>query len=88
MLIFYQLLPLQLLMSHSFCCCWYTSIVVIVFVVCVSLFLLFVVVGSGVPSCDCICRLLRVFSDGVFSFSSSAASPLLKLTYPFVHKFQ
>ena len=47
-----------------------------------------VVVGSGVPSCGCFRRLLHLVGGGVLSLLSSAASPLLKLTYPFVHHFQ
>ena len=48
----------------------------------------FTVVGSGVSSCDCFLRLLRLVAGSVLSFSSSEASPLPKITYPFVNKFQ
>ena len=48
----------------------------------------FVVVGSGLSSCGCVCLLLRLVGGGVLSFLSAAASPQSKLTHPFVHKFQ
>ena len=47
-----------------------------------------VAVGSSVPSCDFIRWLLRLVAGGVLLLSSAVASPLSKLTYPFVHKFQ
>ena len=50
--------------------------------------LYFVVVGSGVPSCGCARRILRLVVGGVLSLSSATASPQLKLIYPFVPKFQ
>ena len=48
----------------------------------------FIIGGSGVTSCGCVCWLLRLIIGGVFLLFSTAASPQPKLTYPFVSKFQ
>ena len=48
----------------------------------------FVVVRSGVTSCDWVYRLLRLVGGGVLSLQLAAASPQSKLTYHFVLKFQ
>ena len=86
MLIFYQLLKLSLSASRSRNRCWYTSIFVEVVVVGTRPCRCFVVVGSGVPYCDCVRRLLRIIAGGVLLLLS--ASTLSKLTYTFVHTFQ
>ena len=46
------------------------------------------IVGSGVLSCVYVCWIMRLVSGGVLSLLLLAASPLSKITYPFVHKFQ
>ena len=88
MLIFYQSFPFSPSASCSRSRCWYRRIVVEVVFVGVSLSSLFFVVGIGVPSCFCVHWLLHLVAGGVLSLLSSAASPPLKITYPFVHKFQ
>ena len=48
----------------------------------------FIVVGSSVPSCGCVCWLLRLVGGGVLSLFLAAASPQSKLTYTFVPTIQ
>ena len=48
----------------------------------------FVVFGRGVPSCVCVLQIMRPVFCGILLLSSGAASPQLKITYLFVHKFQ
>ena len=88
MLIFYQLLPLSPLAYHIRCRCWYIRVVVKVGVFGVLSLSLFFVEVSGVPSCDCIHRLLCIVVGSVLLLLLAATSPLLKLKYPSVHKFQ
>ena len=47
----------------------------------------FIIGGSGVTSCGCVCWLLWLVGGGDLLLLSAAASPLSKLTFHFVHKF-
>ena len=75
----------------SCCCCWCLCFVALSSKSSLSeshFCRCFVVVGIIVPSCGCVSWLLRLVGGGVLSLSLAAASPQLKLTYHFVHKFQ